>query len=240
MTRILSTQEWIKIIGKERLQNFQDSMARIYNINLCFKDLDENPITVCSNMSLLCYTIAHKNEESCKVTQSKVFQNLKTQKEKKYHIVTCYIGMTNFFFPIYFNNELIAVLSGGGIVNEKSNISKDILDKYHVPKLESKDIKRICEVIFDSLELLNFDLKLLENIEKESALKLDDKLNFDNKLSKREVEVAKLICNGLTNKQIAEKLFISEKTVKSHVSNILVKLDLKDRVHLVIEYANKR
>lgn len=239
MTKRLSTKDWVKLIGKERLQNFQDSMARTYNINLCFKDLDEKSITVCSNMSLLCYTIANKNSEPCKETREKVFHILKTQKEKKYQIINCYIGLTNFFFPVYFNNELIAVLAGGGVVNEKSNMSKDILSKYHVPRLVCGDIERICEVIFDSLELLNIDLNLLEDIKKVASVNENANLNFDNKLSKRESEVAKLICIGFTNKQIAKKLFISEKTVKSHVSNILVKLDLRDRVHLVVKYGNR-
>ena len=89
------------------------------------------------------------------------------------------------------------------------------------------------------MELLNIDLNLLENIEKVASVVENENLNFDNKLSKRESEVAKLICLGLTNKQIAKKLFISEKTVKSHVSNILVKLDLRDRVHLVVEYGSR-
>jgi DNA-binding CsgD family transcriptional regulator len=55
-------------------------------------------------------------------------------------------------------------------------------------------------------------------------------------LSRREAEVAMLICQGLSNKQIAEQLFISEKTIKTHVSNILSKLDIKDRMQLILEY----
>lgn len=48
--------------------------------------------------------------------------------------------------------------------------------------------------------------------------------------------MAMLICQGLSNKQIAEQLFISEKTIKTHVSNILSKLDIKDRMQLILEY----
>lgn len=48
-------------------------------------------------------------------------------------------------------------------------------------------------------------------------------------LSEREIEVLRLIANGLSNAVIAETLIISEKTVKSHVSNILSKLHLADR-----------
>lgn len=55
-------------------------------------------------------------------------------------------------------------------------------------------------------------------------------------MSRREAEVAMLICQGLSNKQIAEQLFISEKTIKTHVSNILSKLDIKDRMQLILEY----
>jgi NarL family two-component system response regulator LiaR len=48
-------------------------------------------------------------------------------------------------------------------------------------------------------------------------------------LSERELEVLRLIADGLNNAEIAVRLFISEKTVKSHVSNILGKLHVSDR-----------
>ncbi len=48
-------------------------------------------------------------------------------------------------------------------------------------------------------------------------------------LSKREVEVLDLLGAGMRNRQIADKLFISEKTVKNHISNILAKLQVNDR-----------
>lgn len=53
-------------------------------------------------------------------------------------------------------------------------------------------------------------------------------------LSKREIEVLRLIAEGLPNAAIAETLFISEKTVKSHVSNILSKLHLADRTQAAV------
>ena len=57
-------------------------------------------------------------------------------------------------------------------------------------------------------------------------------------LSHREVEVLRLVAKGLTNREIAEKLVISQKTVKVHVSNILSKLNLSDRTQAAI-YAIK-
>jgi NarL family two-component system response regulator LiaR len=60
----------------------------------------------------------------------------------------------------------------------------------------------------------------------------------DGGLTEREQEVLHLIADGLSNREIAEKLFISEKTVKTHVSNILSKLHLEDRTQAAI-YALK-
>jgi len=53
-------------------------------------------------------------------------------------------------------------------------------------------------------------------------------------LTAREVEILKLIAAGLTNTEIAERLFISPLTCKSHVSRILTKLDARDRTQLVV------
>ncbi|WP_344951670.1 helix-turn-helix transcriptional regulator [Actinomadura miaoliensis] len=52
-------------------------------------------------------------------------------------------------------------------------------------------------------------------------------------LSQREFEVAMLVSDGLTNQQIAERLFISVRTVETHLSHIFSKLDITSRVNLV-------
>ncbi len=59
-----------------------------------------------------------------------------------------------------------------------------------------------------------------------------------NKLTKREIEVLKLITQGLLNKEIADELCISEKTVKNHVSNIFKKIEVSDRTQAAV-YAIK-
>ena len=51
-------------------------------------------------------------------------------------------------------------------------------------------------------------------------------------LSRRELEVAGLVAEGLSNKQIATRLFISERTVTTHVGNILNKLGFDSRVQI--------
>ena len=59
-----------------------------------------------------------------------------------------------------------------------------------------------------------------------------------DELTAREQDVMQLIADGKTNQEIADDLVISESTVKTHVSNILAKLHLKDRTQIAI-YALK-
>lgn len=58
-------------------------------------------------------------------------------------------------------------------------------------------------------------------------------------LSKRELEILPLVAKGYGNKEIAEKLFVSVKTVEAHKTHIMTKLDLKSKPELV-EYALKK
>jgi NarL family two-component system response regulator LiaR len=61
-----------------------------------------------------------------------------------------------------------------------------------------------------------------------------DTPNLFTDLSDRELEVLRLIADGLSNAEIADKLVISEKTVKGHVSNILGKLHMMDRTQAAV------
>jgi NarL family two-component system response regulator LiaR len=61
-----------------------------------------------------------------------------------------------------------------------------------------------------------------------------ESVNVFTELSDREMEVLRLIADGANNNSIAEQLVISEKTVKSHVSNILSKLHLADRTQAAV------
>jgi NarL family two-component system response regulator LiaR len=72
--------------------------------------------------------------------------------------------------------------------------------------------------------------RVLQNIRGEN----NEEQPLFTELTDRETDVLKLIAAGLTNSQIAEKLVISENTVKGHVSNILSKLHLADRTQVAV------
>ncbi|TCS83340.1 response regulator [Tepidibacillus fermentans] len=63
---------------------------------------------------------------------------------------------------------------------------------------------------------------------------IDKSLDWRLILTPREIEVLQLLAEGNSNRQIGEKLFISEKTVKNHVSSILQKMNVQDRTQAVI------
>jgi len=69
---------------------------------------------------------------------------------------------------------------------------------------------------------------------KELQGKREDNLNPFTELSERELEVLKLIADGMSNAEMAAKLVLSEKTIKGHVSNILSKLHLVDRTQAAV------
>jgi DNA-binding NarL/FixJ family response regulator len=49
------------------------------------------------------------------------------------------------------------------------------------------------------------------------------------------MDVLKTLAEGLSNKEISERLFITEGTVKNHVSNLIAKLDVRDRTQAIIK-----
>ena len=73
-------------------------------------------------------------------------------------------------------------------------------------------------------------VRVLQNIRGEDA----ESEPLFTELTERELDVLRLIANGLTNSQISERLVISENTVKGHVSNILSKLHVADRTQVAV------
>jgi DNA-binding NarL/FixJ family response regulator len=76
----------------------------------------------------------------------------------------------------------------------------------------------------------------------ETATRLRERLDDDHAvpLTPREREVATLVTQGLTNREIAERLYLSERTAQNHVQHILTKLGLPNRAQIAVWVTARR
>jgi len=79
----------------------------------------------------------------------------------------------------------------------------------------------------------NISKIILKSYIEKAKLNAEESLNPHEVLSKREIEILTMFAEGFINKEIADKLFISIRTVESHKNHIMQKLNLKTQVELV-------
>lgn len=133
-------------------------------------------------------------------------------------------------------------------------VAEELNNKYHLPFLfltahaDKQTLERAKGVNPGGYIVKPFNEKTLQasmeiaisNHAREQNLVLPkpeiDKVNKDllSPLSEREFEIALLVNEGLTNNQLAEKLFLSVNTIKSHLKNIYLKLDATSRYGVII------
>lgn len=105
------------------------------------------------------------------------------------------------------------------------------VDGYVLKDSESAVLKKAIFSIYNGETYIQQDLTpMLKGKLEERKLRNSDV----EELTKREVEVLKLLAEGLFNKEIAYNLDISEKTVKNHVSNIFKKINVSDRTQAAV------
>lgn len=92
--------------------------------------------------------------------------------------------------------------------------------------------------LIPAVESVSLGNKILDNELNLKNLFNTTKKDF-NLLTQKEIEILEQIAKGLSNKEISEKLFLSEGTVRNYISGILEKLELRDRTQLAIYYYTK-
>ncbi len=202
---------------------------------MCFYDINGKPLTVCSRESLFCLAIQKNNLSRCQKTVDSMIASLPGTATK---ITVCPFGITCIYCTVFFNNHPIAYAYCGGIVSSDSKVPQPLQQRYNLPCLSSDKIEELAKLLESSLKLLNVDYSVFTPFKSAAASNLPYNLR-DERISNREWEIIELLCRGMSNKQIATSLFISETTVKTHVSNILAKLDLHDRMQIIVRYYGK-
>ena len=104
--------------------------------------------------------------------------------------------------------------------------------------LKSSDPNEIVEAIERVTKGKKYFSDEVMNITLSPTTEFNDDFALLSQLSEREIEIIKLVVDGLSNAQIGEKLFISKRTVDTHRNNVLQKLNLKNTAQLV-RYAIK-
>lgn len=104
---------------------------------------------------------------------------------------------------------------------------------YLLKNTPSVKIREQIKLVYSGTILIHPDIadKLPSMLSQE---KTRDLSNYQ--LSQREIEIIELISDGYSNKEIAEKLYLGESTIKNYISGILTKLDLRDRTQIAIFY----
>lgn len=118
--------------------------------------------------------------------------------------------------------------------NETEYLMKAVdigINGYVLKDSESAELKKAIRAIMDGETYIQ--PSLIPALNAKRLERNEDEEKIDS-LTRRELEVLKLLAIGMYNKEIAEKLEISERTVKNHVSNIFKKLEVTDRTQAAV------
>lgn len=128
-------------------------------------------------------------------------------------------------------NYVLEVIKAGAV----GYLLKDI-----EPGLLVKAIRTVHEgesFIYPSLAKKLFGEINRQHVRNQEAARVTER-SKEERLTYREIEVLEMVCKGMSNQDVAKKLFLSEKTVKNHLTNIFRKINVTDRTQAVL-YAIK-
>jgi LuxR family maltose regulon positive regulatory protein len=210
--RLLSAEDKIK---KEDYDKFIDAYEKMYK-NLTYSGI------IGITYGIVLFQIG-KYEECLEVFNKVTFQSRKNR--TGYALVYSLLWKAIVLQELKLDNtrECINILKEAMFYSR----DEDILFPYYINRKYLKGI------------IKKFEQQLLEDKDNKDFIRklhgLMDEKEENKVLSSREIEVLKALIDGLSNKEIGEKLFISVSTVKTHIINIYSKLGVKNRVEAVNE-----
>lgn len=132
------------------------------------------------------------------------------------------------------SSNVLGVLIGGMIGSAIYNTGNSRLNSSVLALVILFIILIILPVLHNQLSVLLKNHSYLTSVqEKERKVSVCEKYKVSNELTDRENEIVELLLNGRTYKMIAEELYLSENTVKTHIKNIYSKLHIKSKSELI-------
>jgi len=251
----------LEIIDAPLLQNIQDFFTKTMDISgQTFSE--KSPLTNPSNFTHFCAKYTQGSKLGCERCSKCLEKWLKIIWEKDGPVIfKCHAGLVNFGIPIIIKGQHLATVLGGKVLTEEADenhfrqLAKEIGINENEYVAAARKLRIVptekLEAIVEALNLignsitsmayanaqlskLGIDYKTPRNIALEEWLFLTCE-NVQKPLSAREFEVLKLIVSGKSNNEIAKELFISVHTAKAHVSSILEKFLVEDRVQIAVK-----
>lgn len=253
--------EILEIIDVKFMQKLQDFFAETLNIALVSL-YDDISLTQISNASTLCHKYTRQCPlGSRRCLESKQFLIKTIKQTLKPAIVKCHVGLTLFAIPVSLDDRYLACVIGGEVLTAPPDLQffkklarefgqneKEYVEEMHnLRVLPEEKIKIIVDLLYlvtnsivaiahtnKQMKAMGIDYKYPRNIVLEDWF-IQKCGQIEKPISARELEVLKLITQGKNNNEIAEDLCISVHTAKAHVSSIIEKLGVEDRVQVAVK-----
>jgi non-specific serine/threonine protein kinase len=151
--------------------------------------------------------------------------------------VTIALGTLAWLTAEYGQHERAAILLGSAqrVCDESSLTVLDLYRQQHersVSLITRAIGQRTFDAVFARGRAMTIDEGVAFAVEDKQPREAPVKVASGTELTPRQLEIARLIADDLTNRQIADRLFLSERTVETHITNMLNKLGLSSRVQL--------
>lgn len=233
----ISASRWISMVGKGALQDYQDCFVRDHHIPLLLVDTQGNPLLVPSLKVDFCNFVQSGVPHDCSGIVghdvSDIVRYFDSRRVFDPLVRTCNFGVTTFVVPVCFNARLIALWRCDDFVFDDTPHAEQLRAKFDIPVISHEEFENATSWLQCVCRLLDIHLDATASSDSPAPTRV-----LSPVLTPRENEIALLVCDGLSNSQIADRLFLSEKTVKTHMSSILAKLGVRNRVQLICEYSD--
>ena len=233
MSKQITGIQWLSIVSPDKLAKFQRAFKEYYNIGIEILDKTGKPLIAREEVSGLDTGVPHNKPLYSSEEQAKGIKLV-------YGKITpvpffCSTGVAYLLCPILWSECLVAFVQVGPFALKENKLPGKKLATHNLFVFTKREIEKMGSLLMETFHLLDMGKYIVD----ETSF-LHKSILTDDALSDRERQVISVLCEGRTNKEIGAKLGISEKTVRTHIQNILNKQALDNKLQIILYYLKKR